>query len=135
MFASAMLAISVVVGAPAGKEKAELPKIEGDWVVEKYIQGGKENEKRTGMHFSFVDGKVIVKEEGADIGYTVDPKKNPATIDLISGKGNIPGIYKIEGDVLTICFPKGGTTETPTKFESPDESPVVLMTLKREKKK
>jgi len=135
MFASTLLTVAVVVAAPVGKEKVEPAKIEGEWVVEKYIQGGKVNEKRTGMHFAFVDGKVMVKEEGADIGYTVDPKKSPATIDLITGKENILGIYKIEGDILTICFPKGGTTERPTKFESPDESPVVLMTLKLEKKK
>ena len=136
MSAIAILTLSLVLGAPVGKEKAETPKIEGEWIVEKYVQGGSENEKRKGMHFTFADGKAIVKEEGADIGYTVDAKKDPATIDLIAGaKENILGIYKIEGDTLTICFPKGGRAERPTKFESPEGSSIVVMTLKREKKK
>lgn len=136
MSATAILTLSFVLGAPAGKEKAEPAKVDGEWIVEKYVSGGRENEKRKGMHFTFADGKVHVKEEGAaGIDYTADAKKNPATIDLAAGKENIPGIYKVEGDTLTICFPKGGKGERPTKFESPEGTDIVVMTLKRETKK
>jgi uncharacterized protein (TIGR03067 family) len=131
-----MLALSVAIAGPASKEKTEQGKIEGNWIVEKYVQGGKENEKRKGMHFKFADGKVMVQEEEAsDIRYAADPKKTPATLDLISAAGTIPGIYKIEGETLTICFSKSDKEGRPTKFESPDESPIVVMTLKRESKK
>ncbi|MSR54002.1 MAG: TIGR03067 domain-containing protein [Gemmataceae bacterium] len=135
MFASTLLTLAITLAAPADKDgKAEPGKIEGNWIVEKYIQGGKENEKRKGSHFTFKDGEVSVQEEGGKgIAYKVDPKANPATLDLTAA-GGILGVYKIDGDTLTICFPKGEKGERPKKFESPEGSELVLMVLKREKK-
>jgi len=135
MFSSTLLTVAITLAAPAGKEaKAEPGKIEGEWIVEKYVQGGKENEKRKGSHFTFKDGHVSVQEEGGKgIDYKVDPKANPATLDL-TFIASIPGIYNIDGDTLTICFPKGEKGERPKKFESPEGSGLVLMILKREKK-
>jgi uncharacterized protein (TIGR03067 family) len=138
MFASAVTALAVGIAAPAPKEppKAEPASIVGEWLLESYVQGGKVNEKRGGMHFTF-DGKTVaVREEGDKaIEYTLDPKAKPAHIDLSAGKEAIPGIYKIEGDTLTICFSKGGKADRPTEFVSSDGTAVVLMTLKRVKKK
>lgn len=135
MFSFSLLAITVTLSAPAGKEaKAEPGKIEGNWIVEKYIQGGKEDENRKGSHFTFKDGEVSVQEEGGKgIAYKVDPKANPATLDL-TFIAVIPAIYKVDGDTLTICFPKGKKGERPKKFESPEGSEIVLMILKRDKK-
>jgi uncharacterized protein (TIGR03067 family) len=136
MFASTILTLGLVIAAPAPKEgKVEPGKLEGEWVVEKYVQGGVPEAKRSGMHMSFANDKVTVQEEkGPAIGYKADPKASPAAIELLAGKETIPGIYKIEGDTLTICFPKGGKGVRPTKFESPENSEYVLMVLKRDKK-
>jgi uncharacterized protein (TIGR03067 family) len=132
-----LLALALAVAAPLPKEKpkAEPGKLEGEWVVESYVQGGQVEAKRAGMHMSFADGKVIVKEEGGDIGYTTRPKANPPEIDLLAGTETIRGIYKVEGDTLLVCFPKSNKAERPTKFESPAGSNLVLMTLQRDKKK
>lgn len=129
------LALSVAAPLPKEKPKAEPGKLEGDWVVESYVHGGMLDAKRAGMHMSFADGKVIVKEEGGNIGYATRPKANPPEIDLSAGKDPIPGIYKVEGDTLLVCFPKGSGTDRPTQFASPAGSNLVLMTLKRDKKK
>jgi uncharacterized protein (TIGR03067 family) len=130
------LALAVAAPLPKDKPKAEPGKLEGHWVVESYLAGGKVEAERAGMHLSF-DGKsvVVAEEKGADVAYAARPKTDPPEIDLTAANNLIPGIYKIEGDTLLLCFPKAGGTDRPKKFASPAGTTIVLMTLKRDKKK
>ena len=69
----------------------------------------------------------------------MDPKKDPAEIDIIpptdKKEPTVLGIYKVDGDNLTVCFRRGKTDSgRPTKFESPEGSEVLVITLKRVKK-
>ena len=43
------------------------------------------------------------------------------------------GIYKLDGDVLTLCLASGKDAERPKKLESPAGSTVMVLTLKRAK--
>jgi len=141
-----MLAIglALVIGAPLTKDS---PKKEtslvGEWVAQKATTDGEERPpSKAEAVFEFTaDGKVIVREgkkqpDPAD--YKADPKKDPAEIDVTPPAGAaaaaavMKGIYKIDGDTLTICLGRGG--ERPTKFESPKGSNVMLLVLKRAKK-
>jgi uncharacterized protein (TIGR03067 family) len=149
MAPSLLIILSVSVGAPSIKEPPkQSPTIVGEWVVEKALVGGKDNVIATKgdavkVTFSFTkEGQVLVTEgskkpEPAD--YAVDPKKSPAIIDVspppgkvVTGAAYMRGVYVIDGDTLTICISRGGTR--PTKFESPDGSDLMLMTMKRVKK-
>jgi uncharacterized protein (TIGR03067 family) len=98
-----------------------------------------------GIRFTFTaDGKLTVHEPGGGKGgeagsYKIDPKATPAEIDLIpSTAGNEPtilGIYKLDGDTLTLCFHQGGRgSERPKTFESPAGAKAIVMTFKRAKK-
>ena len=91
------------------------------------------------------DGTLKVKEgtnekpDGAT--YKLDTKKTPFTIDVEAPgeKGSMLGIFKIDGDTLTICIAGddaagGKNAERPTKFESPEGSRTILVTFKRAKK-
>ena len=76
------------------------------------------------------------KERDEHGTYKLDAKKKPAEIDITPPKedGTHLGIFKIDGDTLTICMSDKGASERPTKFESPEGSKVMLLTLKRAKK-
>lgn len=142
---TAVLILALTVAAPGKKDAdAKEASIVGAWAGEKAVAGGQEKPvPEGGITFTFTaDGKLTVKEgprEKPDTGsYKLDPKKDPPEIDIIppEDKKDPPllGIYKLDGDTLTLCFShgKGGR---PTKFESPEGSDTIVMTLKRVKKK
>jgi uncharacterized protein (TIGR03067 family) len=139
----ALLALAVAVAAPAAKDppKKDPPTIVGEWLGEKAEAGGKPLPVPPGgvtMEFT-ADGKVVIKEgpkPPVTGEYTADPKKAPAEIELTPAKGKditLVGIYKVEGDALTLCLGVGG--KRPDKFESPAGSEYMLMTFKRAKPK
>ncbi|HEX4146522.1 MAG TPA: TIGR03067 domain-containing protein [Pirellulales bacterium] len=66
--------------------------------------------------------------------YTVDPARSPAWIDQRHGENSpaTPGIYRIEGDTLTICSCHDDKkAERPTAFESKADSTNGILVLKR----
>ena len=71
----------------------------------------------------------------SEANLTLDPTKDPPQIDVwvpVQGDEmdvNARGIYKLEGDTLTVSYRLGG--ERATKFESLPKSGVYVMTLKR----
>lgn len=144
MYASLVFALSFPIGAP-GKDvpKAE-PTIVGVWLREKATAGGADQpEPAGGTRFTLTaDGKFLMKQgeraEREEGSYKVDAKKDPAEIDFMPrpGKDGPPvlGIYKLDGDTLTICIARGDGKLRPTKFEAPEGSANILMTLKRAKK-
>jgi uncharacterized protein (TIGR03067 family) len=131
--------LAVAVAAPAAKDP---PTIVGEWAGEKAEAGGMPLPVPPGgiaMEFA-ADGKVVIKEDAKPPeigGYTADPKKAPAEIDLTpSAKGKemtFVGIYMVEGDALTVCLGVGG--KRPDKFEAPAGAEYMLMTFKRAKPK
>lgn len=141
MYPSLCLGLAVSLGAPAPKDK---PTVVGEWAAESVVAGGKTLPGPPGgASFTFAaDGKLRVRDGDKvsdDGSYTVDPKKDPAEIDLIppaaQKKPPTQGIYKLDGDTLTLCFhPKDPKAGRPKAFESPDGSTAMVITLKRVKK-
>jgi uncharacterized protein (TIGR03067 family) len=137
-----MLGAVLTVGAPGEKDKKEAPSIVGEWNGEKAVRGGQEMPiPEAGITVTFTaDGKLKVTEGGKEKEehgtYKLDAKKTPGEIDITPPKedGTHLAIFKIDGDTLTICLSDKGSTERPTKFESPDGSKIMLLTLKRAKK-
>lgn len=139
-----LLGLALAIAAPAPKDppKKEAPSLVGVWSGESGTRGGKPDHPPAGTTIEFTaDGKVLIKEgtdrepEGGT--YRAVRTKTPAEIDITPpGKGNDPmilGIFKIEGDTLTMCFALGG--DRPKDFVSPAGSEAMLITCKRVKTK
>jgi uncharacterized protein (TIGR03067 family) len=146
MHAAFLIVMAATVAAPAPKEtpKKDLPGIVGSWTLEKAEVGGMVlplgAEGELSLTFA-ADGVVVATKRGQgkpeNGRYTHDAKKSPAEIDITEPRAGakemiVHGIYKIDGDTLTICMSPMG--ERPTKFESPADGQTIIMTFKRMKK-
>jgi uncharacterized protein (TIGR03067 family) len=138
-----LIGLAVTIGAPGTKDppKKDPPSIVSEWVGEKAVSGGRvKPAPEGGIVFSFsADGMLTVtearREKPEAVPYKLDAKKSPAEIDITPQKEEkVLGIYKIEGDTLTICFAGGPDAKRPSKFESPEGERIILMTFKRAKK-
>jgi uncharacterized protein (TIGR03067 family) len=146
--AAGLLALTLGAVAAPGKDKKEdkddAKAMEGEWKVTTWEQGGTalpaeslEGSTWTvkGDKYTFVMGGNT--EEGT---FKLDPAKKPATIDLDITAGNCKGnnqvgIYKIDGDTITLCFNRPGATGRPTEFKSTEDGDTfIVTTLKRKKK-
>ena len=143
MYPSLLTALALAVGAPGPKDppKKDVNPLLGAWVGEKAETGGMPLPVG-GMTMEFKPGGKVVMADGGkppeEGGYTADPKKDPPEIDLTApaagGKAvTMLGIYKVEGDTLTLCLAAVGGR--PTKFESAAGQATLLLTFKRAKKK
>jgi uncharacterized protein (TIGR03067 family) len=143
-----LLITALAVGAPALKDppKKEL-KIEGDWVVESQITGGRPVKSSIERHYIFsADGKWTMISSKAKAKnapsltrtYVVDASTNPPSIDMKTSSGlaqpNMVGIIKVDGDTLTLCYNRTGE-DRPKTFESPEDSTTILIIMKRAKAK
>lgn len=138
---STLLVTVLAVGAPALKDPPRKEvNIVGEWVVESQTNGGAMVKSATPQTYTFSsDGTWTVTRGAKAMGktsrtYTLDKTTNPASIDLktsaAAARPSMTGIVKVEHDVLTLCYSRGGE-DRPTKFESPEDSTVILIVLRR----
>jgi len=148
----ACLAVSSVVGlglvraADDAKEaaiKKDRTALQGTWQAISYALDGQKASAEDMKKIKLVidaEGKSSAQRDGKTfIASTIklDPTKTPKAIDMTYTEGEIQGkpalgIYKIEGDLLTICRVAPGM-DRPAEFSSKPGSGYTLMTYKREK--
>jgi uncharacterized protein (TIGR03067 family) len=119
--------------------RQELKALQGKW---KTVAG-----EAAGMPFpkdGVPDFTIVIGADGKCTGQTpqgemkltitVNPKKNPKTIDNFHESGEEKGkrqygIYKLEGDKFTVCVTHAGSTEgdRPKDFTTKDTTDVVFV--------
>jgi uncharacterized protein (TIGR03067 family) len=90
------------------------------------------------MTITFEGSRFVVKSrleviQSGDVKIDISQEPNTMSLTVTTGpdKGKVvPSIFRLDGDSLKVCSnPKG--KQMPTKFESPEESNIVLLVLKR----
>ena len=119
--------------------KKEFSALKGSWKVVAGLQRGQEIAKDKLPRITYVlhaDGKVTARTpEGETLGtLTVDPAKNPKTLDIVLESGEAKGkkqyaIYKLEGDKMTIFVtpPDSPDGDRPRDFTAKDTEARLLV--------
>jgi RNA polymerase sigma factor (sigma-70 family) len=127
--------------AAAGKEAdpKDTENIRGTWVIVSAEKAGlkRSGDDVKGLQVVFAAGGKLIHKNGAreqEGTYTLDPTKTPKAIDASDGNEALQGIYKIEGDTLTLCFAAPDEKGRPTEFACQPGTKMMLLVARREKK-
>src|SRR5262249_23574834 len=128
--------------AGAGQDSTEdLKKMEGTWKTIVHEMNGRTSTKE---EIEKSQGKIVIKGDKYDAFFgdksedkgtiKLDASKKPRQIDAITGKsGTLKGIYKIEGERMTVCF-GGLNKDRPTDFKTEKGTGQMLLGYQRVKK-
>jgi uncharacterized protein (TIGR03067 family) len=114
--------------------KKELDDLQGEWTMLSRETNGKTS-TNTNWKLTIKGDDWKVTRPNDDVSalqatIKLDPSKKPKEINL----GNLPGIYKLEGDNLTFCRPaQSANADRPKEFNS--VSPNEIIVWKRAMKK
>ena len=137
------LAVALVAADDPPKDaKKEVEKLEGEWTIVSLENRGEKVPEETvkDMKLKVKGEEWVVTRDGttvADIAFKLDPSKDPKAIDLtfkVDGKETaLKGIYKLDGDTLTLCRTDSPDAARPTAFKTTGDGG-VLAVWKRAKK-
>jgi uncharacterized protein (TIGR03067 family) len=142
LVALVMVSVFGLRSAASAQDKKELAKLEGKWEsVSVTVDGKSQEPEELKDRFAVIKGDKVTflykdKERGTAT-QKIDSSKSPAQIDFTYEDGpakgsTLKGIYKIEGDTLTMCL-GGLNKDRPTEFASKPGSGNILIVQKRTK--
>jgi len=153
MTALRMLVPLLFVGfIQAGGSNEDADELQGSWDLQEIVVEGKPfpehatGVKLTGVKFIFAKNTLTivpptqpsVSWPKQTLRFTVHPQTKPKSIDTTNLDGTekgrtIAGIYRIEGDTLTLCIPTARGMGRPQDFEAKERSKLAVFTLHRAK--
>ncbi len=140
---AASLAIGLLLGASAflkADVKDDLAALQGGWAMALAFINGEElpaDQVKSGS--LLIDGDEYNPKLGASVEPStikVDGSKNPRSIDFTYTTGfqkgkTTKGIFKLEGDNLTICRGLAPEKDRPAEFAAPNGSGLLLVVWKK----
>jgi uncharacterized protein (TIGR03067 family) len=121
----ALLVTTLPGGVRAGETSSDEKELRGLWHCLEVNENGKAVPKAVAEEEWAVFTDKEVKLSGMDGGsrftYRLDATVTPKRCEMktVEGEGGLPAIYKLDGDMLTMCWPMIGGKDTPypTRFE------------------
>jgi uncharacterized protein (TIGR03067 family) len=145
----ACLGVALVLVAPANSEDAKAKafdpaKLVGVWNITAGERGGDKVDKdRLQAKITITKDTITIPagDQKFVIGYKIDPKADPASIDMVikegpGADGQALGIVAWGDDGFKLCYvtKEGPETKRPKKFESTKDNNAFLFHLKPVKK-
>jgi uncharacterized protein (TIGR03067 family) len=125
------------------KDDKDAKALQGVWAYESMEWNGKKIPADQIKESTLtIDGNKFTVKRGKEVAQAgtikFDSIKSQKTFDVTvtegEGKGSIMlGIYKIDGDTITVCLSYTGTVR-PTEYKTAEQSDSVVVTAKRVKK-
>jgi uncharacterized protein (TIGR03067 family) len=126
--------------AVSAEVKVELKKLEGTWEPTRYTTGGQSTSAEIlGEIRRVAEGDFVYwtrkRKRFAGTHVTLDPSRKLKTIDVVADGGKyrdkvVQGIYKLDGDELTICMAAPDGTR-PDSFEAEAGDGRTLMVFRK----
>ncbi len=132
------VALTLVQARSGDPKAAALEKLQGRWsLVAPVTFDGQPQDVPPGTEILIEGDRLTVslndrKTIFAPFTIEIDPSKSPATIDLVtSGGARALGIYRLDGDTLTMCNSSAADRPRPEGFRSDPGRKEGLMTYRR----
>ncbi len=121
----------------AGKPEGEREKFQGTWKVSRIERNGKPEKSLFAIKISFQRDKIFAivgtREPEPKGTFRIDPGQEPKAYDVTTPEGLLArGVYRIEGDTLTVCL-SSPDDERPKTFTTKPDDGRTLIVYKREK--
>ena len=132
--------LSTAAAQKEGADKKELEKFQGKWATASVTVDGAAEDEIKDRFLAIKGDKATFLDKDKERGtgsMKLDPGKSPAHLDFTYEDGpakgtTLKGIYKFEGDTLTVCY-GGFGKDRPTEFASKAGSGTILIVQKRAK--
>jgi len=106
---------------------------QGRWIVSQCEREGAATPQLNGSIFTYEGKTVRLGTEPGSENYALHEDTSPKGIDYVDGHTPpVLGIYKFEGETLTICTADPGR-ERPKAFHTAEKDGMTLMQLRRAK--
>jgi uncharacterized protein (TIGR03067 family) len=125
--------------SPTDVARQELDQLQGEWQMISGRQDGVDTPREAAkvMRCTVVGTQVTFLRDGnavEQVCIALDPSQKPKALDATLHQGQVArGIYKLDNDVLTLCYVHLGK-ERPTEFSAKAGSGALLSVWKRAKK-
>jgi len=136
---SSVLVAVVFLGAVGNGNVAtsDVNLLQGEWRLMSNEKDGRQAQDLNPVRFTFKKDRILIREKGqkkeGKATFTLDETAEPKYIDFTMEGNKALGIYKLSGDLLTICMAEVGKPR-PTAFKTTKGGNCELSVLQRIKK-
>ncbi len=143
MSTNALWTLTAALALAAAADKKDEDLLQGRWKVMSVENNGKKAEAKVIANMKLVvAGDKMTALDGNDVmdeyTFRLDPTAKPRAIDLTIQTGDekgktVRGIYRLEGDALTVCVAEPDKKDRPREFSAPEGSSFMLLVFQRAK--